>query len=195
MGASSGDASDFVELRGDHQDVLAFNFPLVGNGGSLSVGLDRVPAVSGVGPHQLPPGIDWMRLRHVAGFRDRLPKNRGIHQGVMAPIREDEGMYISRCASGDCDFAVCLGPVKFCVVTGKPWDPTLTGKDGKGQNYISPQIQARLDGFCEGHGQVSQFVGVPLHGGETMEERLSGRAGHGGLQIQAIPIPIRPTRS
>ncbi len=46
MGASSGDASDLVELRGDHQDVLAFNFPLVGNGGSLSVGLARVPAVS-----------------------------------------------------------------------------------------------------------------------------------------------------
>ncbi len=99
----------------------------------------------------------------------------------MAPIREDEGMYISLCAGGDCDFAVRLGPGKFCVVTGKPCDPTLTGRDGKGQNYISPQIQGRLDGFCEDHGQVSQFVGVPLHGGETMEVRLSGRAEHGGL--------------
>ncbi len=48
--------------------------------------------------------------------------------------------------------------------------------------------QPWLDGYCVEKGTIRQFVAMPLGGGYTAEEQITGEAVHGGLQIVAYPI-------
>lgn len=57
-----------------------------------------------------------------------------------------------------------------------------------GQDYIIVPSQPWLDGFNVGEGVIRQFVAVPLNSGYTVEEQLTGKAEHGGLQIMVYPM-------
>ncbi len=56
------------------------------------------------------------------------------------------------------------------------------------QDYMVVPDQPRLDGFCVDKGMVRQFTAMPLGEGYTVEERLTGEARHGGLQIVVYPM-------
>lgn len=56
------------------------------------------------------------------------------------------------------------------------------------QDYLALPSQPWLDGFNVGKGKIRQFVAMPLGGGYTVEEQLTGDAVHGGLQIQVYPL-------
>ena len=45
-----------------------------------------------------------------------------------------------------------------------------------------------LDGFCVDKGVIRQFVAMPLGGGYTAEEQVTGKAEYGGLQILVHPM-------
>jgi hypothetical protein len=61
---------------------------------------------------------------------------------------------------------------------------------GGEQDYVSLPKQQWVDGFCVGEGQVRQFVAMPMGQGYTVEEKITGEAIHGGLQI--IIYPLKP---
>ena len=48
--------------------------------------------------------------------------------------------------------------------------------------------QPWLDGFCVDKGIIRQFVAMPLGGGYTSEEQVTGKAEYGGLQILVHPM-------
>ena len=48
--------------------------------------------------------------------------------------------------------------------------------------------QPWLDGFCVEPGLIQQFVAMPLGGGHTIEEQLTGEAEFGGLQLEVTPM-------
>lgn len=48
--------------------------------------------------------------------------------------------------------------------------------------------QPWLDGYCIGEGVIRQFVAMPLGSGNSAEEQLTGKAEHGGLQIEVFPM-------
>lgn len=55
-------------------------------------------------------------------------------------------------------------------------------------DYVVSPRQPWLDGFNVGKGLIRQFVAMPLHEGYTVEEQLTGKAEHGGIQIIAYPM-------
>jgi hypothetical protein len=48
--------------------------------------------------------------------------------------------------------------------------------------------QPWLDGFCVAQDVVRQFVAMPLGSGYSVEEQITGKPEHGGLQIIAYPM-------
>ncbi len=48
--------------------------------------------------------------------------------------------------------------------------------------------QPWLEGFCTDRGKVRQFVAMPLHLGYTVEDQLTGKVEHGGIQLVVIPL-------
>src|SRR5512138_645505 len=48
--------------------------------------------------------------------------------------------------------------------------------------------QPWLDGFCVAKDVIRQFVAVPLGAGYSIEEQITGKAEHGGLQIHVYPM-------
>ena len=53
--------------------------------------------------------------------------------------------------------------------------------------WSSPE-QPWLDGFCVDKGVIRQFVAMPLGGGYTAEEQVTGKTEYGGLQILVHPM-------
>lgn len=66
---------------------------------------------------------------------------------------------------------------------------SLPAQHKKHDYMVSPK-QPWLDGFNVGKGLIRQFVAMPLGEGYTVEEQLTGKAEHGGIQI--IVYPMKP---
>ena len=103
------------------------------------------------------------------------------------PIHQAEALWINFPAvfglSYPCAVKVATG--KVCAISGEPWEEGLREDP---QNYIVVPGQRSLDGYCVGKGTIRQFVAVPLGGGYTAEEQLTGEGVHGGLQIALYPM-------
>jgi hypothetical protein len=82
-------------------------------------------------------------------------------------------------------FAVKIAAGKIDAVCGRDW---TSGLEGSPQNYVVIPDQPWLDGFSVQSGLIRQFVAMPLGEGFTAEEQLTGKANHGGLQIQVFPM-------
>ena len=54
--------------------------------------------------------------------------------------------------------------------------------------------QPWLDGYCVEKGTIRQFVAMPLGGGYTVEEQITGEAEQGGLQIVVYPMKAEAFR-
>ncbi len=178
---------NFIELV--EKASMHFHFLSLGAGESLVVdfmGAGQVPPGQRSSP---PKALGAFPLRHVRDYRERLPGAWVRHGGVLLlPMHDQEALFLSFTVHGNAQYAVRVGSGKLCAITGRPWSEGLQGERGVGQDYILPHRQGRLDGFGYSKTLVQQFVAVPLGRGETVEERLSGRAEHGGLQLQVYPM-------
>ena len=136
--------------------------------------------------YPLPPGFESFPLRHLDDYAARLPEAWHRRGGVITPMHQAEAMWISF-EDSDYPFAVKVATGKICAITGEEWTDHLnTGP----QDYLVLPEQPWLDGYCVEKGFIRQFVAMPLGGGYTAEEQLTGEARHGGLQIVAFPMKV-----
>jgi len=176
-----------LELSGD---VLVFNFPHVHPRASVRVGFQRTLRIPDDDKtYPLPPGLGNFPVRHIEDFKKRLPERWLKRGGVMVPMYQSEALWLQFQGTYDSErehhypFAIKVATGKMSALTGKPWSKKLKGKD-----YCVVPEQPWLDGYVVEDGLVRQFVAMPLGGGFTVEEQLTGKAEFGGIQIEVIPM-------
>ncbi len=136
----------------------------------------RIPNDGGRWP--LPPSLGRFPIRRVADFGDRVPQAWRAHGGVLLPMYQREAMWLNFHGVHWRPNAVKVAVGKVNAVSGKPW------RDGlERRGYVVVPQQPWLDGINAGHGEIRQFVAMPLGSGVTVEGQVTGREEHGGLQI------------
>ena len=176
-----------IELN---HDELNFSFPDVHPDAKLSINLQRTLRIPDDGnDYPLPPGLGTFPLRHVDDFATRLPALWKKHGGVMLPMYQSEALWMN--LHGCYPFAVKVATGKINALTGESW---TDGLHRDPQDYMVTPDQPWLDGYCVEKGTIRQFVAMPLGGGYTVEEQITGEAEHGGLQIVAYPMKAEAFR-
>src|SRR5262245_42667287 len=104
------------------------------------------------------------------------------------PLYQAEAMWLRfgggwRSNTYPCAIKIAAG--KINAISGKPWTPEL---DASERDYVVVPEQPWLDGFCIAKNVIRQFVAMPLGSGYSVEEQLTGKAEHGGLQIVVYPM-------
>jgi hypothetical protein len=176
-----------ITLEGNN---LTFRFPEVHQSAKGAMQFQRTLRIpDDIKHYPLPPGLGAFPLRHVEDFADRVPKRWRERAGVMIPLYQAEAMWISFRANewsrGSYPCAVKIAAGKINAISGKPWKPELDGSD---RDYIVVPEQPWLDGFCAAKDVIRQFVAMPLGSGYSVEEQITGRPEHGGLQIIVYPM-------
>jgi len=174
-----------IELQ---DDELVFSFPEIHRDAVCNVGFQRTLRIPDDNrEYPLPAGLGDFPLHHIDDFAATVPKAWQEHGGVFMPMYQAEALWINFGGhfSGGYPFAIKIAAGKINAVTGKAWEPGLSGDP---QNYLVTPRQPWLDGFCVQKGLIRQFVAMPLGEGFTAEEQITGKAEHGGLQIQAFPM-------
>jgi hypothetical protein len=165
-------------------DVLRFSFPEVHREADLRIHFQRTLRIPDDGKtYPLPAGLGRFPLRHVDDFAGRVTDPWKRHGGVMLPMYQSEALWVS--FSGEYPFAVKVGAGKIDAVTGESW---TDGLHRGPQDYVVVPGQPWLDGFAVEKGIIRQFVAMPLGSGYTVEEQITGKAEHGGLQVVAYPV-------
>jgi hypothetical protein len=170
---------------------LIFRFPEVHEDAKSAIQFQRTLRIPDDGKHYpLPPGLGAFPLRHVEDFADRVPEGWCERAGVMMPLYQAEAMWIAFGGGGwrsrgRYPFAIKVAAGKINAISGKPWKPEL---DGSERDYVVVPEQPWLDGFCVAKDVIRQFVAMPLGSGYSVEEQITGKPGHGGLQIIVYPM-------
>lgn len=191
-----------IELK---EDCLEFSFPEVHDSARIRIEFQRTLRIPDDGrDYPLPPGLGRFPLRHVDDFSDRVPPSWNDHGGVMLPMYQAEALWLNFHGEESADrdsaypFAIRVATGKIDAVTGKAWVP---GLEPRPQNYLVHPGQPWLDGYCVERGVIRQFVAMPLGEAYTAEEQITGKAEHGGIQLQVFPMkgeaferrfPVRP---
>ena len=166
------------------EDSLTIRFPEVHPRAALEVTFHRTFRIPDDGKsYPLPPSLGLFPLEHVDDHEDRLPaawKERG---GVMFPMYSAEAMWIS--FSSTYPMAVKVAAGKINAVTGEDWNESLARGE---QDYLVVPTQPWLDGYTTEKGKIRQFVAMPLGTGYSVEEQLTGKAEHGGIQLLVHPM-------
>jgi hypothetical protein len=186
------------------RDTLQFSFPGVHPEARLSVSFQRTLRLPDDGKeYPLPPGLGNFPLRHVDEFKDRVPPKWLQHGGVMMPLYQSEALWLHFNSSdvarqGRYPFVMKIAAGKVSALTGEEWKDGLQPKD-----YCVIPNQPWLDGYVVEDGLVRQFIAAPLGSGFSAEEQITGKAEHGGIQIEVYPMkrevfdrrfPKRPER-
>ncbi len=165
-------------------DNLRFTFPNVHDEAKCAINFQRTLRIPDDNrEYPLPPGLGSFPMEHVDDHTPRLPGVWSNHGGVLLPMYQSEALWIN--FSGHYPCAVKIATGKINAVTGEGWTDQLT-KDP--QDYVVIPDQPWLDGYCVKKGLIRQFVAMPIGGGYTAEEQLTGIAEHGGLQIIVYPM-------
>lgn len=176
-----------IELKSDQ---LVISFPEVHPEANLIIDIQRTLRIPDDDKeYLLPPGLGSFPLRDVDDYGKRVPANWLEHGGVMLPMYQSEAAWINfssgEWGAGSYPFAVKIAAGKINAVTGDTWSNELQATP---QDYLSIPTQPWLDGFCVEKGVIRQFVAMPLGGGYSAEEQLTGEGTHGGLQIVVYPL-------
>lgn len=152
----------------------------------FAVGFQRTLRIPDDGKnHPLPAGLGRFTLCHVDDFAGSVPDRWLEHGGVMMPMYQAEAMWMDFNA-GNYPVAVKIAAGKINAINGEDWRPGLRQRPS--QNYAVVPGQPWLDGFAVERGIIRQFVAMALGGGHSVEEQLTGKAEHGGVQIQVHPL-------
>lgn len=174
-----------ITLEGDS---LIFRFPEVHEHAATEIEFQRTLRIPDDGKHYpLPPGLGAFPLRHVEDYAARVPEDWRERAGVMMPLYQAEAMWIGFSGGWPEDYpcAIKIAAGKINAVSGKPWKPEL---DASERDYVVVPEQPWLDGFCIAKDVIRQFVAMPLGSGYSVEEQITGKAEHGGLQIIVYPM-------
>ena len=170
-----------IELK---NGSLEFSFSKVHPEARLSLDLMRTLRIpDDDSAHLLPPGLGQFPLRHVDDFGKSIPGGWVEHGGIVFPMYQSEAMWLSFSSDSIAErqasypFAIKIATGKIDAVTGEPWRDSLHSEP---QDYVVSPTQPWLDGYCVEKGIVRQFVAMPLGGGYTAEEQVTGEAGQGG---------------
>ncbi len=170
-----------ITLEGNR---LVFRFPEIHPKAICSITFKRTLRLPDDGnEYPLPPGFEDFPLSHVEDFHDRVPLDWRMRGGVFLPMYQAEAMWINFAGSYPCAVKVAAG--KINAVSGTSWTNELSGSP---QDYVVAPGQRWIDGFCIAEGLIRQFVAMPLGGGFTAEEQLTGKAEFGGLQFCVYPM-------
>lgn len=174
-------------------DTLVFRFPDVHPNAELRIEFQRTLRIPDDGKaYPLPPGLGRFPMRHVDDFADRVPPRWLERGGVMFPMYQAEAMWLNFRSGYVPDrataypFAIKIATGKRSAVTGEEWREGLHALPD--QDYVVAPRQPWLDGYVVEKGYVRQFVAMPLGDGYSAEEQLTGKAEHGGVQIQVYPM-------
>lgn len=168
------------------QDALVFRFPEVHEHAVLRIDFQRTLRIPDDNrEYPLPPGLGRFPLLHIDDYAEKVPFSWMKHGGVFLPMYQAEALWVHFSSPHDYMFAVKVAAGKINAVTGESWSNKLSSTP---QDYVVVPKQPWLDGFCIGKGLIRQFVAMPLGQDYTVEEQLTGRAEHGGIQIVAYPI-------
>lgn len=171
------------------QNDLAFTFPQVDPGAQFSIDFHRTLRIPDDGKkYPLPPGIGQFPIARVDDYKDRVPAKWLEHGGLIIPMFQSEALWVyfhgkTAPGRGIWPMAVKVSAGLQSAVTGEPRRDGLYAGD-----YVVVPGQPWLDGFCVGNGVIRQFVAAPLGMGFTVEEQLTGKAEHGGMQIEVFPM-------
>ncbi len=178
-----------VELK---TEQLQFAFPEVHPGAAMSVTFQRTLRIPDDGDdYPLPPGLGAFPLCHVDDHAAKVPAAWLEHGGVMLPMYQAEAMWLSFGTRYDSDrrvnypCALLVSTGKINAISGQPWAGCLTDDP---QNYVVVPDQPWLDGYSVEKGAIRQFVAMPLGEGYSVEEQVTDKAEHGGLQIMVFPM-------
>ncbi len=172
-----------IELN-DNQ--LKFSFPELHRRAKCEIEFQRTLRIPDDNrSYSLPPGLGKFTLNHVDDYAERLPPHWKKHGGVFLPIYQSEALWINFAGWGDYPCAVKIAAGKINAVSGKEWSSELSDDP---QDYVVSTSQPWLDGFNVAEGLIRQFVAMPLGGGFTAEEQITGSADHGGIQIIVYPM-------
>jgi hypothetical protein len=138
----------------------------------------RIPDDGGTYP--LPPSLGCFPIYRVKDYEKRVPEAWNEHGGVFIPMYQREALWLSFGGSDWCPSAVKVAVGKVNALTGKRLHKKLNRTR---QNYLVTPNQPWLDGIHAGEGYIRQFVAMPLGGGYTVEEQITGKAEFGGMQI------------
>lgn len=167
-------------------DALLFRFPEVHPQASLTVSLERTFRVpEDGGTYTKPKALGRFPLRLVDDFPRNTPPLWKEHGGVMLPIYRSEALWVSLIPGMEYPFAVKVAAGKINAVNGGPWREDF---DLPQQDYLVSPGQESLDGFVASDGRIRQFTAEFLGQGATREERVTGAARYGGLQIAVWPL-------
>ena len=163
---------------------LTFRFLEVHSKAKCSISFQRTLRVPDDNrEYPLPPGLGNFPMDHVDDFADKLPDTWRTHGGIFIPMYQSEALWINFSSRYPCAVKIAAG--KINAVSGKSWSNELSDDP---QDYVVIPNQPWLDGFNVSEGYIRQFVAMPLGEGFTAEEQITGKAGHGGLQIIVYPI-------
>lgn len=176
-----------LELNGD---TLKFTFPEVHPDAELTITFVRTLRIPDDDKtYPLPPGLGSFPLQHIDDHRERVPAKWVEHGGVMLPMYQAEALWI-RFSSKHIPkrrtkypFAVKIGTGKISAITGDEWVKVIREDD-----YCVVPEQPWIDGYKVDNDEIRQFVAAPLGAGFTAEEQLTGKADHGGIQIEVYPM-------
>lgn len=168
-------------------DVIVWEFPEVNRDAVLHVTLHRTLRIPDDGrTHALPPGLGRFPLKAIDDVaRERIPAHWPKRGGVVMPMWQSEAMWISFDSPNGYPFAVKIAAGKVNAVDGKPWKEAL---DADAQDWVEAPKQPWIDGWCVKKGVIRQFVAMPLGSGHSVEEQVTGKAEHGGVQILVRPL-------
>jgi hypothetical protein len=173
-------------------DRLVFSFSEIHPKARLSITFERTLRIPDDGSaYPLPPGLGEFPLRHVDDCAKTVPKEWIEHGGVMLPMYQSEAMWLSFSSNyvyeheAPYPFAVKIATGKIDAVSGRAWK---NGLHKKRQDYVVAPKQPWIDGYCVEKGYIRQFVAMPLGSGYSVEEQVTGKAEHGGLQIAVYPM-------
>jgi hypothetical protein len=177
-----------ITLEGDR---LVFRFPEVDADATCTIEFQRTLRIPDDGKdYPLPPGFGTFPLRHLDDFAPRVPEQWLARGGVVMPMHQAEAMWINFCGGGSfgghsypCAVKIATG--KINAVTGEAWVDHLNSGP---QDYVVLPNQPWLDGYCVEKGCIRQFVAMPLGGGYSVEEQLTGAGEHGGVQLIVYPM-------
>lgn len=166
---------------------LSFRFSEVHRHAKTEISFQRTLRIPDDGKqYPLPPGLGRFPLQHMEDFANRVPNEWSERGGVIMPLYQAEAMWIAFTRDSErypCAIKIASG--KINAVSGKPWKPELDGTD---HDYMVVPEQPWLDGFCVAKDVIRQFVAMPLGAGYSIEEQITGKAEHGGLQIHVYPM-------
>jgi len=165
---------------------LSTAFPQVHEEAHLSISFMRTLRIPDDGrDYPLPAGLGRFPMVRVGDLGPGAPQRWRADGGVALPMYQSEAMWLSFGSATRYPFAVKVVAGGICAVSGEDWQRGLVREP---QNYVVVPEQPWLDGFCVARGRIRQFVAERLGEGRTVEERLTGEAKFGGLQLVVTPM-------